>query len=375
MKKIRVLAITPAFSGGSWICTERTLTALSDKNSEILCLGLGSVFHKNQIFKYYSIPFPRYDRWGFLTSLSFIVAVLWSLPLAIVSIIMVVFYNPKIVFVNGFATAFQIAPFSKIFQKRVVVGYHGFVKNRSSSSTSILSLFARFFDLVIVNSNDSKNNIRSFIPENKIETNEHYADESFFRGELINTSNTPCRVLYVGRLDIEKLCKPLVDFAIQHKDDKDFIFEFVGVGEYTNVLKENSSGGRIVIHGYLNDRKKLKKLFQRASVVWSCADEDYLVLPAIESLACGTPIIIPKIAALPEKTKKGILINKDLVPAKVGWLVDPFNPQEVDHILKNISRKKANMKMKIDCREFAKQRYSINNLIRPVERIISLANR
>ncbi|MEI7792460.1 MAG: glycosyltransferase family 4 protein [Candidatus Berkelbacteria bacterium] len=374
MKKVFV--VTPAFSGGSWICTERLITEIARQKVHVFSLGLGTIFHRNKAIKYFAIPFPRYDKWGFLTSLSSAVALIWNIPLMIFSFVALIVYMPSLVIFNGFAAGLTIAPFAKLLRIKTVVVYHGYIEKNSNSFVSgVLRFLIRFLDLVVVNSAGSFDNISSLVNEEKVAINEHYADEIFFSGTIQRkqADSDKLNILYVGRLDSEKLCKTLVDIALAERSNKDYTFTFVGVGEYDQQLKQASEKGKSIKYiGYVSDRTVLRDNYKNADVVWSCADETYLALPAVEALACGTPIIIPKYAALPSKIEKKILVKSELVPAEIGWLVDPFDFGSVKKLFTEIRKNRLYAKMKDECRRYASKKYSRTNLLDTSEKILKL---
>ena len=105
-------------------------------------------------------------------------------------------------------------------------------------------------------------------------------------------------------------------------------------------------------------------------MIWAFADETYLALPAIEALACGKPILIPKYAAISGSKK---LVNESLVPNDVGWLVDTNDENSVINLLDEISKNKYYLNMNNACIKLASEKYSKKNLEVVAEEIIALA--
>lgn len=370
-KKKKILVITPAFSGGSWVATEKILEGLIKKNTEVFCLGLGKIFHRQNDFLYFSIPFPRYDRWGFITTFHPLFSFFWNLPLLFIGIFLLVFFRPSMVITNGLTAGINIAPFVKLFKKPLVVMFHSSINDYSKSPfRKIFKTFTNLMDLVVVNSRGSFQNILPIISSNKIIINEHRADDFFFEAPIKTNSKKPFTIFYAGRLDKDKLCLLLIKIAERLKNNEVFLFIFAGIGEYANLMKElEKTSSNIKYLGYINDREKLRDLYSAVDAVWSYADETYLSLPAVEALACGTPVIIPKIAALPQKTKKNIEIDKNLVPSEIGWLINPFDLEENINLIMKIKNNGINKKMKEYCREYAIGKYGIMNLRNTIEKI------
>lgn len=372
----KILVITPAFSGGSWICTEGIVDRLALDDYRVLAIGLGKIFHRDKKIKYFSIPFPRYDKWGFVTSLSAFVAFLWNIPLLVAGLLSVIFWNPQIVIYNGLASSLTIGPFANLLGKKNVVSFHGYIGENSGQKANILRLFFRFIDQIVVNSEGSKENVTPFISAKKIVVSEHFADDIFFTSTK-KEEDQKLSILYVGRLDHEKLCQSLIASTERLINDSKFDFKFVGVGEYDSKIKElENKSNNVKYLGYVNNRQKLGELYSGADVTWSCADETYLAIPAIESLASGTPIIIPNVAAIPGKIEKRVRIRTELVPKEIGWQIDPFDDEKVLETLKEIQQKNLTSKMFDSCRETAKKKYSKMNLENTVDKIkkIGVAN-
>ncbi|MCL4386049.1 MAG: hypothetical protein M1326_07035 [Cyanobacteria bacterium] len=98
-------------------------------------------------------------------------------------------------------------------------------------------------------------------------------------------------------------------------------------------------------------------------MLWSYADETYLAKPAVESLASGTPILIPDVPALIKKAKEKIRINTSLVPKEIGWIVDKENLDEIIKLIIGLKENRLMLnKMKNNCYKFALERHSKKNI-------------
>jgi len=118
--------------------------------------------------------------------------------------------------------------------------------------------------------------------------------------------------------------------------------------------------------GYISNRAELKKLYKKANVLWSFADVTYLGLPAIEALACGTPIIVPKYAAIMGNRKP---IELGLVPESVGWVIDTNSEDEIINLLIRLQQNGISRDMQERCVGYAKEKYSSANIQKTVEEI------
>lgn len=371
IKKARILVITQVFSGGSWLCIERILKKLTKRN-KILVLGLGKIFHKNKNFSFFALPYPRYDRWGFIPAYSPILSFLWSLPLFIFGFLLTIVYQPKIIIFNGLTSGLILSPFIKLFKKCSVVMLHSHVARNTPRIQQILKVLAQSVDLLVANSQGGAEDAALIIHPDKIVVNEHYADDFFFKGSLPKRGKKPFTIFYVGRLDKDKFCFPLIEIAGKLKNRPEFQLLFAGVGEYAATLKNLAkTSSNIKYLGYIASRVKLKKYYQTADLVWSFADETYLGIPAVEALACGTPVMIPEIPAL-GPTKINVKLSRKLLPKKIGWLVDPFSQEKILKQLVKIKEKGIKLKTRIACRQYAKAKYTSKNLKKTVGKIKEL---
>lgn len=244
--------------------------------------------------------------------------------------------------------------------------YHSIIRDTNKTTKHILKFLFLFIDLVVVNSTGMYDDLSGVVDKNKLIVNEHYADDVFFNAPSKSKEpHNSLKILYAGRIDTDKRCFPLIEFAKRMKNNSNFEFTFVGGGSAVNkVAHLHNEYKHIKYDGYIDDKKELSKLYCDADVVWSFADSTYLGLPAIESLACNTPIIIPKYAAIANKNE---LINSSLVPSSIGWLVDPFDQKDIENIMYRIQRNKEYLDKK--CRKYASQQYSINNLYKNIDKI------
>lgn len=367
----KILVVTPSFAGGSWVASEKILDKLSLK-SDIFVIGLGNIFRRNKKFSYFSIPYPRYVSWGAIHSKNPLLALLWTLPLSFCFAILVLYKRPSLVITNGFSSSLLLSPVIKMIGANFIVLYHGNILGFMSKNTQKMVRFlSNFVDLVIVNSKGSFDDIKVVIPKEKILVNEHFAEELFFKDFNKNRKRSGVfKISYVGSLNKEKLFYPLVEISRKLRNNKQFNFTFAGIGELQSEIealsKENSN---ISYLGYISNRQKLKKLYEQSDVLWSSADETYLTMPAIEALATGTPIIIPKYPALSQKREMRIKIKKSLVPNNIGWLIDTKDTMNCYRLIRNIQKKGIPESMKKNCYEYAKKRYTPANLNQTIKKI------
>jgi glycosyltransferase involved in cell wall biosynthesis len=369
MKKIFV--ITQCFPCGSWLCIEKIINSLSEKNYEISILGLGSPSGRLKKLKYHLVPFLEYTKFGNITCYSPVLGFLWNLPLYIFSLILTLFIQPEVMVYNGLTSGLILSPWYHFFGKKNIVMYHSVIGHNGKMVKAIIRLLMKCVDLVVVNSKTSKEDLCDVVEERKIIINEHYADQCFFHKIAKNNrKGNALRILYVGRIDKDKRCFPLIDFALKMKNNRDFEFTFAGSGANAGKVANLGEDYKFIKYkGYVGDKEELAELYLNADILWGFADTSYLGLPAVEALACGTPIVIPKYAAIADKD---VEIDPVLVPSSIGWLVDPFDADNIEKTLVSIAKGQLFKTKK--CREYAKEHYSIKNLIETVEKIEILIN-
>lgn len=361
-----ILVITQCFPCGSWVCIEKIVEKLSRRKYVVTILGLSKPTEINSNFSYYTIPYLAYTRFGNLTCYSPILGFIWMVPLYVSAVLLGVFKNPKVIIYNGLTLGLVIAPFFRLLGKKNIIMYHSIIKDTGVITKNILKILFKSIDLVVVNSTGMRDDLVSVVDNDRLIVNEHYADSVFFSSPQKKQKNSNVlNVLYAGRIDVDKRCFPLIDFAKRMKNNPSYEFTFVGggsdVGKVSNLHKEYK---HIKYGGYIDDKKKLAKLYSEADVLWGFADTTYLCLPAVEALACGTPIIIPQYAAIINKDE---LINKSLVPESIGWLVDSFSQKDIEDLFSTIQIKKEYLKK--ECKMYALKYYSEKNLLETVSEI------
>lgn len=362
----KIFVITQCFSCGSWLCIEKIVDKLSERGHEMHVLGLGRLSEKYKNIKYYLINYFAYTRYGNITCYSPIFGLLWNLPLYFSALMLVLFINPKTIIYNSLTLGLVLSPIFRLFRKKNLIMYHSIIRNHGRSTMYILKILFKFVDLVVVNSTGMRDDLSKIVDNNKLVVNEHFADEAFFDlpPKTINF-HTSLKILYVGRIDKDRRCFPLIEFAKNNKNNPNYEFTFVGVGSDVNMVKDLPCEYKYIKYGgYVDEKKALAKLYREADVVWGTGDTTYLQLPAVESIACGTPIVVPIYAAIANKDE---LINPSLVPSSIGWLVDPFSQEDIKNTLSRIRQDKEYLKK--ECRQYARQRYSANNLIETINKI------
>jgi len=362
----KIIVITQCFPCGSWLCIEKIVDKLSIRGYELHVLGLGKPSEKYKNIKYYLINYFAYTRYGYITCYSPILGLLWNLPLYCSALFLVLFINPKTIIYNSLTLGLILSPIFWLFGKKNLIMYHSIIGKPGKLTKYTLKTLFKFVDLVVVNSTGMRDDLSEVVDNDKLLVNEHYADDAFFNSpSKTEVPHESLKIVYAGRIDKDKRCFPLIEFAKKNKDNPNYEFTFVGGGSDVNKVKDLPSEYRYIKYGgYVDEREKLAKLFREADVVWGFGDTTYLCLPAVEAIACGTPIVVPSYAAIANKDE---LINKSLVPDSIGWFIDPFSQDDIEKNLARIRREKEYLKK--ECRKYALQHYSVNNLLQTVDKI------
>ena len=87
-------------------------------------------------------------------------------------------------------------------------------------------------------------------------------------------------------------------------------------------IKKNQLNDFITVHGFVSDNKKNQILQSVRMCIYLPFDEPFGLVP-IESLSCGTPVVVSNWGGFTEVINNG----------KTGIYVNPFNPQEVAEVI------------------------------------------
>ena len=373
-KSSSLLIATPELGGGSWVCIYE-FVKVAYPHSQTLVTTLGLPKENPNDMTVFKIPYPSYQKLGPNVSSNILFVLLYKMPLFLMLTIVSLIYRPQTIIGNGFITSIACILPAKIVKARIIASFHGHVRHTIGPSIRHLVRFlCNSFDLVTVNSIGSKDDASMLIDPNKILVIEHSADDIFFqnrnRAALREKMSLKDKfvILYVGRMDVEKSFDALLSAFKNLSGVNDIVLFIVGTGNLEGRVRlMEKESINIKYFGYLTDRQQLAELYTVADVVWSYADETYLAKPAIESLASGTPIIIPDKPAIYRKAKAGIRIDPKLVPKDIGWIVDASETSEIVQLISSIKAKSIVLKqMRANCVRYAKINHSPESLRKAV---------
>lgn len=369
LRKTDLLIITPATTGGSWIFFDGFLKKIDPSLSISICSAQELKIKPSGI-RVFHFPMPRYDRYGLLINSKSVFMMAYAFPLLILASFVIMIDRPYLIVSNGFATGYGVLPISRLTKSKLVISHHGYFEGYVPRIIGkLLKKFQSYIKLVVVNSATSEKDVAKIIPRKKLLVVEHWADQQFFlernRQQLRSRMGLDKKfvIVFVGRIDREKHAHLILETATKQLLKRDFVFIFVGHGELEKMVHEKSKmHSNIRYMGYLSEQEKLAEVLTVADLVWSYADEGYLARPAVEALACGTPLLISEKPAIMRKAEKGIKISDDLVRG-IGWLIKTRNPTEdAKFLLKLKNSNLLNDKFRAYCKAYAKQNYSLQNL-------------
>ena len=164
-----------------------------------------------------------------------------------------------------------------------------------------------------------------------------------------------CLRRMVRRMGLETLLAAFAEVAIEHPDA---ILILGGKGPLTGELQrfanESSLGGRVIFQGFISDHD-LPSAYSAAdfSIVPSQALEGFGLI-TLESLACGTPVLVTPVGGLPETVKA---LDSTLILAG----------HEVQDIMDGLRRGLSSpLPSRILCRDYAEKHFSWTEIARRV---------
>jgi len=262
------------------------------------------------------------------------------------SFILIVQRKPKLIHFSGPAFSdFVLIPILKFLRRKIVVTFHGQLNNKLARQ--IFSIFIRFIyryvDRIIVETSRDENYLKNLgIDEHKIRNFVFVGIDSQYltcESQQTDTSSIkndrPLKFIFIGGLTSSRPYKGsdlLIDLFIElSKSNIEPMPELsvIGKGDLLPILTRKAEGfTNIHFFGYLDQDDLLKQL----------KDSDILILPsksdgegfgivALEAIGCGKPVIVSKYAG----------ISEYILKYNAGYVVDPFNFNEIIEIIKYIN--------------------------------------
>lgn len=137
----------------------------------------------------------------------------------------------------------------------------------------------------------------------------------------------PLRFIFIGRFDHQKGVDILLE-AIRRFPNPDFVFDIVGSGILTGVMRNRlEAGANVTFHGWLA-RDRTLALLDRADALIMPSRWDAAPIVAIEAMRAGVPVIGSNRGAIPELVRDGI----------GGHIIDIDDPGALGRLLQRLDR-------------------------------------
>ena len=160
-------------------------------------------------------------------------------------------------------------------------------------------------DIVLTVSEFSKQEIIKYTGTSKdIKVIYNGIEPSWYKEQPVSLSERDNYILYVGNVKPHKnLVRALKAFLLLKEKN----LKFKIVGKKDNFITADMEvkkiaqklGNRVEFLGYVRDNE-LKKLYRKAKLFLFPSLYEGFGLPPLEAMACGTPVIVSKVASLPE---------------------------------------------------------------------------
>ena len=184
-------------------------------------------------------------------------------------------------------------------KRPIILGIHYNIlpfSNFNFAERIALSLFSYILERAVAIS--CRSNYQAYLLQKLFEVKR---DKIFVNRPFVESSFKPCSekrhftVLFVGRLTEGKGIEIVLEAINQTNEDIRWVFIGSGEAKYETILKKISKKKPNVIWKGFIASKKLPKEFSEASVTLIPSKNEAFPNVALQSLACGTPVILSRI--------------------------------------------------------------------------------
>ena len=162
--------------------------------------------------------------------------------------------------------------------------------------------------------------------------------DEFVSVKQAHTERKHCKVLVFGRGDAKDFSLKGFDTAakaVASLPDTSLVFVGAPDGKHEEVRKRllecGISTNRLKVRGYVNNRKKLKRLFSEVDLALMPSRTDGFGLTGLEALSAGLPVLVSQNSGLAEALSK--------VPRGESFVVDSEDPQVWATAIKEMLKK------------------------------------
>ena len=147
--------------------------------------------------------------------------------------------------------------------------------------------------------------------------------DSYEINKAIKNIHKEKRVIFSGRFIKEKrIDKWLLEFKKVTPKDRDIKGIIIGNGvEKDSIQKQIKQLGldkRVELKPFYKNKSELYRELARSSLFLQMSEREGLSIISLESLACGTPVLLPSYTTIPNEVKKMCIIEREeLIPSKI----------------------------------------------------------
>ncbi len=184
-------------------------------------------------------------------------------------------------------------------------------------------------DAYIVNSSTTKELlIKKGVPSRKVSIFSPVLNNRLL--SRIQAGRDAKRIIYAGRLIKEKgLDEWLRIVAELNKSKKDFEALIIGEGPEKNnlekLISENGLESKVRIRNFYPESKKdlLYKAIKESKLLLQMSRREGLSIIVLESLALGTPVVLPRYSPIPKEVKDMCVVeSRKALPGKIAEILD-----------------------------------------------------
>ncbi len=150
-------------------------------------------------------------------------------------------------------------------------------------------------------------------------------------------------IMFSGRMIKEKRIDRWLDmFAEAHRIDNSLKGLIIGSGPERGSLKEKISGlglgDSVELSDFYESSAELYRKIRESSAVLHMSGREGLGIIAIESIALGTPVILPKDSPIPREVREMCVVaDEKHIPGKIVEIANSKNPKRYIYNRKNLS--------------------------------------
>jgi len=206
----------------------------------------------------------------------------------------------------------------------------------------ITKLVLRRASSIVVNGMDIKKKMLKLteLPPEKISVSKQAVDTDIFRPipqtearKILNLPSNKLIVLFAAPLNEVKFCDLVVKSIPKvFQKNSDFFLVIIGEGPLENMIKDlmKSNNVNLLFINYFVDQKTLSLYINAADLVVGSADVCYPTRLVLESLACGTPVLLFNASMHVEKRETGLRFK---IPLNNVFVIPPSEDEFVRFLL------------------------------------------